>query len=95
MNPVSGTVIFKDNEAYLVSTDVKPYSGSPRPLLLVHRYGNLSIQQVARQIYVLSEMHIGSMHTSRLPITTFYADKICKHHNHVPHDMLSNKLYFI
>lgn len=95
MNPVSGTVIFKDNEAYLVSTDVKPYSGSPRPLLLVHRYGNLSIQQVARQIYVLSEMHIGSMHTSRLPITTFYADKICKHHNHVPRDMLSNKLYFI
>lgn len=95
MNPDSGSVIIKDNEAYLVSTDVRPYLGSPRPLMLVHKYGNLSIQQIARQVYVLSEMHIGSMRTSRLPITTLYADKICKHHNHVPHDALSNKLYFI
>ncbi|MGN0583449.1 MAG: Piwi domain-containing protein [Oscillospiraceae bacterium] len=95
MNPDSGAVIIKDNEAYLVSTDVKSFLGSPRPLMLVHRYGNLSIQQIARQVYVLSEMHIGSMRTSRLPITTLYADKICKHHNHVPHDALSDKLYFI
>lgn len=95
MNPDSGAVIVKDNEAYLISTEVKPYLGSPRPLMLVHKYGNLSIQQIARQVYVLSEMHIGSMRTSRLPITTLYADKICKHHNHVPHDALSNKLYFI
>lgn len=95
MNPNSGSAVIKGNKAYLISTDVKPYLGSPRPLLLVHRHGSLSIQQIVRQIYVLSEMHIGSMRTSRLPITTLYVDKICKHHNHVPYDALSNKLYFI
>lgn len=95
MNPDSGAVVIKDNEAYLVSTEVKPYLGSPRPLMVVHKYGNLTMQQIAMQVYVLSEMHIGSMRTSRLPITILYADKICKHHNHVPHDILSNKLYFI
>ena len=95
MNPISGTAVIKGNEAYLISTDVKPYLGAPRPLLLVHRYGDLSMQQIVRQVYVLSEMHVGSMRTSRLPITTLYADKICKHHNYVPHDTLSNQLYFI
>ena len=95
MNPASGSAIIKDNEAYLISTAVKPYLGAPRPLLLVHRKGELSIESIVRQIYVLSEMHIGSMRTSRLPLTTLYADKICKHHVHVPHDTLSNKLFFI
>lgn len=95
MNPRSGSAVIKDNEAYIVTTDVKSYLGSPRPLLLVHRHGNLSIENVARQVYILSELHIGSMRTSRLPLTTLYADKICKHHNHVPHDILTNKLYFL
>lgn len=95
MNPASGSAIIKDNEAYLISTAVKPYLGAPRPLLLVHRKGELSIESIVRQIYVLSEMHVGSMRTSRLPLTTLYADKICKHHDHVPHDTLSNKLFFL
>lgn len=95
MNPTSGSVIIKGNEAYLISTDVKPYLGAPRPLLLVHRKGSLPMESIVRQIYVLSEMHVGSMRTSRLPLTTLYADKICKHHDHVPHDVLSNKLYFL
>lgn len=95
MNPASGTAIIRGNEAYLISTDVKPYLGAPRPLLLVHRKGELSMDSIVRQIYVLSEMHVGSMRTSRLPLTTLYADKICKHHDHVPHDTLSNQLYFI
>lgn len=95
MNPASGSAILKGNEAYLISTAVKPFLGAPRPLLLVHQKGDLSMESIVRQIYILSEMHIGSMRTSRLPLTTLYADKICKHHDHVPHDTLSNKLFFL
>lgn len=95
MNPQSGTAIIKDNEAYLISTEVSSWLGAPRPLKLVHKYGNLKMEQIVRQVYVLSELHVGSMRTSRLPITTLYADKICKHHNHVVHDTFSNKLYFL
>lgn len=95
MNPASGSAIIKGNEAYLISTEVKSFLGAPRPLLLVHRKGELSMESIVRQIYVLSEMHIGSMRTSRLPLTILYADKICKHHEHVPHDKLLNKLFFI
>lgn len=95
MNPVGGSAVIKDNTAYIVTTDVRQNLGAPRPLLLVHRHGNLSVESIARQVYILSEMHIGSMRTSRLPLTTLYADKICKHHNHVPCDVLTNKLYFL
>ncbi len=95
MNPSSGSAVIKGNTAYIVTTDVKSCLGAPRPLLLVHRHGKLSVTSIVRQVYILSEMHIGSMRTSRLPLTTFYADKICKHHNHVPHDIFTNKLYFL
>ena len=95
MNPKSGSAIIKDNTAYIITTNVKKYLGAPRPLLLVHRHGNLSMETIARQVYILSEMHIGSMRTSRLPLTTLYADKICKHHDHVPHNILTNQLYFL
>lgn len=95
MNPDGGSIVINGNKAYIISTNVKPSLGSPRPLLVVHRYGKLSIKQIATQIYLLSELHIGSMRTSRLPLTVLYADKICKHHNHIPHNVLINKLYFI
>ncbi len=95
MNPKSGSTVIKDNTAYIITTNVKKYLGSPRPLLLVHRHGNLPIEKIARQVYILSEMHIGSMRTSRLPLTTLYADKICKNHDHVPHNILTNQLYFL
>lgn len=95
MNPKSGSTVIKDNMAYIITTNVKRYLGAPRPLLLVHRHGNLSMKVIARQVYILSEMHIGSMRTSRLPLTTLYADKICKHHDHVPHNILTNQLYFL
>lgn len=95
MNPSTGSAVIKDNTAYIITTNVNANLGAPTPLLLVHSYGNLSVESIAKHIYILSEMHIGSMRTSRLPLTTFYADKICKHHNHVPHDILTNKLYFL
>jgi len=95
MNPEGGSAVIKNNTAYIITTDVKPHLGAPRPLLLVHRHGNLSMKSITRQIYVLSEMHIGSMRTSRLPLTTLYADKICKHHDYIPHNIFTDKLYFL
>lgn len=94
-NPQSGSVVIKGDEAYLVSTGVNAKLGAPRPLLLVHKYGDLTMEQISRQVYILSEMHVGSMRTSRLPLTTMYADKICKRHDQVPQNILSNKLYFL
>ena len=38
MNPKSGSTVIKDNTAYIITTNVKKYLGSPRPLLLVHRH---------------------------------------------------------
>lgn len=95
MNPCSGHGAIKGDEAFIVTTDVRPYLGSPRPLHLVHQYGKLPMDRLVRQVYILSEMHVGSMRMSRLPLTTLYADKICKHHDHVPHDILTDKLYFL
>lgn len=94
-NPAVGTAVIKENEAYLVTTNVKASYGSPQPIHLVHRYGNLSMESIAKQIYVLSEMHTGSMRTSRLPLTTLYADKICKNHDYVPINKLMSELYFL
>ncbi|MCI8628908.1 MAG: hypothetical protein HFE57_05300 [Firmicutes bacterium] len=72
MNLKSGSTVIKDNMVYIITTNVKRYLGAPRPLLLVHRHGNLSMEVIARQVYILSEMHIGSMRTSRLPLTTLH-----------------------
>lgn len=94
-NPAVGTAVIKENEAYLVTTNVKASYGSPQPIHLVHHYGNLSMENIAKQIYVLSEMHTGSMRTSRLPLTTLYADKICKNHDYVPINKLMSELYFL
>ena len=56
---------------------------------------DFKVEVIKSDIYILSEMHVGSMRTSRLPLTTLYADKICKQHDHVPHDTLSNRLFFL
>ncbi len=94
-NPASGIAAIKGNEAYLITTEVKPYLGSPQPIHLVHRHGALPMENIVKQIYVLSEMHTGSMRTSRLPLTTLYADKICKNHDYVPINQLLSELYFL
>ena len=35
------------------------------------------------------------IYITKLPLTTMYADKICKRHDQVPQNVLSNKLYFM
>lgn len=50
--------------------------GTPRTLCVVKRGGSTDLDTLAKQVYWLSEAHIGSVSRSaRLPITTFYADK--------------------
>ena len=93
MNPASGSAIIKENEAYLISTAVKSFLGAPRPLLLVHQKGHCRWKASLANICSVRDAY-RLMRTSRLPLTTLYADKICKHHDHVPHDTLSNKLFF-
>lgn len=67
-----------DNEVALMTTGVKEIKGGtnfvPRPITIRRRMGNTSPGTLAAQIYWLSEMHIGSTQTVRLPITTYYAD---------------------
>ncbi|MDE6003875.1 MAG: hypothetical protein K2G88_00625, partial [Oscillospiraceae bacterium] len=95
LNPSPGTAVIKGKEAFLVTTDVKAKLGAPQPIHLVHRYGILPMEKIVKQIYVLSEIHTGSMKTSRLPLTTFYADKICKKHDCIPNNKLMRELYFL
>lgn len=46
----------------------------PRPIIVRRRRGDTSPGFLAAQVYWLSEMHIGSTQTIRLPITTYYPD---------------------
>lgn len=67
-----------DEEVVLMTTGVKEIKGGinfvPRPITIRRRMGNTSPGTLAAQTYWLSEMHIGSTQTIRLPITTYYAD---------------------
>jgi len=58
-------------------TKINP-NASPKPLLVRHRRGYTDLLTLAEQVYWLSEMHVGSTQTVRLPITTYYADKIAE-----------------
>jgi len=65
------------DHSYLTTTGGKEGSpGTPRPLQIVKRYGSTDLDTLAEQTYWLSEAHVGSLSRStRLPITTYYADK--------------------
>lgn len=47
----------------------------PRPIIVRRRRGDTKIGTLAAQVYWLSEMHVGSTQTIRLPITTYYPHK--------------------
>ncbi|WP_179228469.1 Piwi domain-containing protein [Leptolyngbya ohadii] len=67
-----------DEEVALMTTGAKEIKGGtnfvPRPITIRRRMGNTTPGTLAAQVYWLSEMHIGSTQTIRLPITTYYAD---------------------
>lgn len=94
-NPEKSIYVVNKNKAYVVTTDIKENLGSPRPLKIEKTYGNLDMLTILNQIYALSQIHVGSTKSMRLPITTGYADKICKAIEFIPQGVLDNKLYFL
>lgn len=51
-------------------------SGTPRPITVERVGGSTDIETLSKQVYLLSQSHIGVQNTTiRLPITTYYADK--------------------
>lgn len=97
MNPVAGACIYesKKREAYLVSTIMKNRKGSPNPLKIEIVAGDIAIGEAVTQILYLTQLHVGSTQKMRLPVTTGYADKICKNLDYVPTGQVENKLFFL
>lgn len=94
-NPEKSIYVINENKAYVITTDIKENLGSPRPLKIEKTYGDLDMITILNQIYALSQIHVGSTKSMRLPITTGYADKICKAIEFIPQGVLDNKLYFL
>ena len=65
------------------------------PLLIEKKSGSLSMAKILTQIMYLSQLHVGSTHKMRLPITTGYADKICKKRDFVPDGKMDDRLFFL
>jgi len=54
----------------------KGTTGTPRPITVERKQGSSDIETLTRQVYLLSQCHIGVANTTtRLPITTAYADR--------------------
>ena len=94
-NAPGGYCVYNDNKAYLVTTDIHENMGSPNPILIEKSYGSIKMTEALRQIMYLSQLHVGSTKKMRLPITTGYADKICKNIDYVPQGRLEGKLFFL
>ncbi|MEP0858672.1 Piwi domain-containing protein [Trichocoleus sp. DQ-U1] len=67
-----------ETEVALMTTGKTEIKGGtnfvPRPIIVRRRRGETRPGFLAAQVYWLSEMHIGSTQTIRLPITTYYPD---------------------
>ena len=94
-NPGMGYCIYNSNKGYLVTTNMKNKKGSPNPLLIEKKCGNISMAVILTQILYLSQLHVGSTQKMRLPITTGYADKICKNREFVPEGKMDSRLFFL
>lgn len=94
-NPNIGYCVYNPNKAYLITTNMKNKKGSPKPLLIEKKMGTVGMVDILKQILYLSQLHVGSTQKMRLPITTGYADKICKHREYVPEGKVDDKLFFL
>ena len=75
--------------------NMKNKKGSPNPILIEKKCGNLSMAYILTQVLYLSQLHVGSTQKMRLPITTGYADKICKNREFVPEGKMDDRLFFL
>lgn len=94
-NPDIGYCVYNPDKAYLITTNMKNKKGSPKPLLIEKKVGETKMVDILKQILYLSQLHVGSTQKMRLPITTGYADKICKHREFVPEGKVDDKLFFL
>lgn len=94
-NPTMGYCIYNNSKGYLVTTDIKNRKGSPNPILIEKKCGNISMENIFKQVLYLSQLHVGSTHKLRLPITTGYADKICKNKDYIPEGKMNDRLFFL
>lgn len=94
-NPTMGYCVYNNNKGYIVTTNIVNTKGSPNPLLIEKKSGSLSMAKILTQIMYLSQLHVGSTHKMRLPITTGYADKICKNRDFVPDGKMDDRLFFL
>lgn len=80
-----GFVSDDDHHAFLATTgkpELKAGNslGTPRPIRITKRHGDTDLASLTKQVYWLSEAHVGSISRStRLPITTYYADRCADH----------------
>ena len=95
VNPEMGNCVWNQKEAYLVTTGMKNRKGSPNPILVEKKCGDVKMSDILTQILYLTQLHVGSIQKTRLPITTGYADKICKNRDFVPEGKVDNKLFFL
>lgn len=81
----TGFISRNADHAYLATTgkpEIKSGNsiGTPRPVRVVKRHGSTGLDTLTKQVYWLSEAHVGSISRStRLPITTYYADRCAEH----------------
>lgn len=94
-NPSKGSFILRDNEAIVVTTDINDNMGAPKPIKVEKTYGDIDMMTIINQIYALTQIHVGSAKSMRLPITTGYADKICKSIEYIPSGRVDNRLFFL
>lgn len=71
---------------------IKGYFGSTGSLKIKKVFGEISLEEIVKQVYYLSEVHVGSIKSTRLYITTGYADRISKLIHVMPYGKVCNRL---
>ena len=70
------------NEAIVLTTGHQQAkvaaNAAPQPLLIRRRSGDTDLMTLAEQVYWLSEMQVGSSQVVRLPVTTYFPDRIAE-----------------
>lgn len=55
-----GYCVYNADKGYLVTTNMKNKKGSPNPILIEKKCGNLSMADILTQVLYLSQLHVGS-----------------------------------
>lgn len=92
-----GGCFIKGDMAYMVTTNPRETVGMAQPIRVRKIAGTSNIDDICKDVYNLSYMHIGSINKSRLPVTTYYADLSSTYGNRglIPTDMDGEELHFI